>query len=369
MEEFHIVFEAPQDGQTRKKRARLVTSCDHCRLKKIKCVQSRNSSKCAACAAARVACKYHDREQYFAERGRIMSRNSPPSCRQKISMCGNDPQISITVMDTYHDPQSSSSSDASSPSSSVTDCSPSPTSAYSSLEPFIHTEPFEDSITLSPPPLWQSPCDIPSPIYSPNKTPFNVGTCSYGIIPEPLPSIQQSSYLLPLFDPQWPDRPHQTLMMHFIQTYFDHYGQSFPCLAYDETVRLFLEQTLSPLIATGIAALAAWYSDVPEVVRRGAADVCAAYCSHAKALVSRMEHLHSVETVHGLILVAWAEYKRARMSEFCAHVKQAKRISEEIGLANGTLIQLASSDYEESILRNTWGVLRQLVTTVDTWTA
>ena len=68
----------------------------------------------------------------------------------------------------------------------------------------------------------------------------------------------QHSYILPLFDPQYPDRPNATLMMHFIQSYFDHYGSSFPCMAYDETVKQFLEQTLSPLIASGIAALAAW---------------------------------------------------------------------------------------------------------------
>lgn len=29
MDDFHIVFEAPQEGQAKKKRARLVTSCDH----------------------------------------------------------------------------------------------------------------------------------------------------------------------------------------------------------------------------------------------------------------------------------------------------------------------------------------------------
>ena len=135
MDEFHIVFEAPQEGQAKKKRARLVTSCDHwcawhplsyphrthtplpfltSRLKKIKCVQSRNSSKCEACSAARVACRFHDREQYFAERGRIMSRNSPPRGGRRAS------QMSVSIMDPMREHSSSPHSGGSSASSSDT---------------------------------------------------------------------------------------------------------------------------------------------------------------------------------------------------------------------------------------------------------
>lgn len=193
---------------------------------------------------------------------------------------------------------------------------------------------------------------VPQPSVSPASSLSD--SFSYGATSERHTTTQSS--ILPLLDPQWPDRPNPTLMMHFIQTYFDRYGASFPCLAYDETIRQFLDQSLSPLIGASIAALAVWsvtfrisafpgvhtpdrYSDLPEVLTRGAAEVSAVYCSLAEVslayltgvivtesggwqrLVARGPQAYSVEAVHGLILLAWAEYKRAHMPDFCSHVK------------------------------------------------
>ncbi|PCH43556.1 hypothetical protein WOLCODRAFT_138429 [Wolfiporia cocos MD-104 SS10] len=368
MDNFPIVFEAPQDGQTRKKRARLVTSCDHCRLKKIKCVQSRNSSKCEACANARIACRYNDRAQYFAERGRIMSSNNSSSTRHRASKRGgSESHISVTILDPFEDRLSTSppSSVSSGPSSPDICESPLHSSSHSWSPP--RNEDHCAGLSASPEQSWHTASYHASAAQLPSKGSYQSNIGLHGTFSD-MPSIDQHALILPLFDPQWPDRPHPTLMMQFIQTYFDHYGPSFPCLAYDETIRQFLEQSLSPVIATGIAALAAWYSDLPEVVRRGAADVSAAYCGHAKALVSRdNEHPPSIETIHGLVLVAWAEYKRARMPDFCAHVRKAKFFAEQLGLTDGSLIALATNDYDRHILQSTWGVLRQLVTTVETW--
>ncbi|KAH9832279.1 uncharacterized protein C8Q71DRAFT_778274 [Rhodofomes roseus] len=363
MDEFHIVFEAPQEGQAKKKRARLVTSCDHCRLKKIKCVQSRNSSKCEACSAARVACRFHDREQYFAERGRIMSRNSPPRGGRRGS------QASVSIKDPMREHSSSPHSGGSSASSSDTHASSRYMAGYGYPMSESWASIADDRMTYIPPqPIWQAANDFAAPatFSSAPKVRGYHDPGLYGGSSDVQPA--QQSYILPLFDPQCPDRPNATLMMHFIQTYFDHYG-SFPCLAYDETVKQFLEQDLSPLIASGIAALAAWYSDLPEVVRRGAADVSAAYCSHAKALLSRTPQSTSLETLHGFILLALAEYKRARFPEYCSYVKKSSMLSDQLGLSDGSLLQTATTEYEQTVLRNTWSIVRQLVTTMDTWPA
>ncbi|KAF7365348.1 TKL/TKL-ccin protein kinase [Mycena venus] len=56
-----------------KERPRLVTSCDNCRLKKIKCLQPTPETKCEACKAARLPCRFRDRERYFAERSRAIA--------------------------------------------------------------------------------------------------------------------------------------------------------------------------------------------------------------------------------------------------------------------------------------------------------
>jgi len=73
MDDFQFVFESPQAAQNHKKRPRLVTSCDNCRLKKIKCLQASPDSKCEACSQAKVSCRFNDRERYFVERSRVMA--------------------------------------------------------------------------------------------------------------------------------------------------------------------------------------------------------------------------------------------------------------------------------------------------------
>ncbi|EUC67392.1 C6 transcription factor [Rhizoctonia solani AG-3 Rhs1AP] len=59
---------APQKGQQRK-RARLVTACDACRIKKIKCIRTPKVQQCEACRVSNGNCLYGDRDRYQAERG------------------------------------------------------------------------------------------------------------------------------------------------------------------------------------------------------------------------------------------------------------------------------------------------------------
>ena len=73
----------------------------------------------------------------------------------------------------------------------------------------------------------------------------------------------------PLFDPQNASRPHSQIMMQFIQAFFDHLNVEYPFLAYDETIRQFFTQSLTPLLANCIAAHAVRFVDIPEVTKRG----------------------------------------------------------------------------------------------------
>jgi hypothetical protein len=43
------------------------------RLKKIKCLQPSPETKCEACKAAKIPCRFKDRERYFAERSRAIA--------------------------------------------------------------------------------------------------------------------------------------------------------------------------------------------------------------------------------------------------------------------------------------------------------
>jgi len=91
MDDVQFIIESPQNNQGHKKRPRLVTSCDnwlaysfplypfpllthtYSRLKKIKCQQPSPETQCEACKAAKIHCRFRDRERYFAERSRAIA--------------------------------------------------------------------------------------------------------------------------------------------------------------------------------------------------------------------------------------------------------------------------------------------------------
>ncbi|KAI0958417.1 hypothetical protein AcV7_004245 [Taiwanofungus camphoratus] len=263
MDNIHIVFEAPQEGHIRKKRARLVTSCDHCRLKKIKCTQSVNLSKCEACAAAQIPCRFRDREQYFAERGRVMSRGSPEAYDLSTASNRLNPQITMSILDSQQrqpsTPSTSHPADTDNTRSAKVATSPSTTN-YSFVS---SSDELQSPAPRSAQHSWQVGCD-PSPL---EVRPMGVVDRDYSIQGGSSQTTQPSRTESPLFDPRRTERPQPILMMHFIQIYFDRYGHSLPFLAYDETIRQFLEQSLSSLIANGIAALAAWFVFVSDFVQ------------------------------------------------------------------------------------------------------
>ena len=81
--------------------------------------------------------------------------------------------------------------------------------------------------------------------------------------PAPLhyPSSRSNSYQpdqrsLQLFDAENPQRPNPNLMTHFIQVFFERYGQDFNFLSYQDVLSDFWEQRLSLILANCIAAMA-----------------------------------------------------------------------------------------------------------------
>lgn len=74
-----------------------------------------------------------------------------------------------------------------------------------------------------------------------------------------LPQSMDSRYIQ-LFDPEHPQRPHPTLMPHFLQIFFDHYGSEFNFIAYEESLSRLWEQRLPPLLSNCMAAMAARYA-------------------------------------------------------------------------------------------------------------
>lgn len=120
---FQFIIESPQNTQGHKKRPRLVTSCDNwwvayrgffsihstsiSRLKKIKCLQPTPEGKCEACRAAKIPCRFRDRERYFAERSRSIAGPGASSSEQRSIFFEYNAYITITLLS----PRSDSAAD------------------------------------------------------------------------------------------------------------------------------------------------------------------------------------------------------------------------------------------------------------------
>ncbi|GJE95835.1 Zn(II)2Cys6 transcription factor [Phanerochaete sordida] len=308
-DDIRFVLEAPHVSRTQKKRPRLVTSCDNCRLKKIKCIQNTPDAVCEACAAAGVSCRFRDRERYYAERSRIAAaqalaaKNTADKSRKASSRerDGADPQ----------------GSGAESAQAGAT----------------------------------RSPTRRPAS-YHPYRAPGNPGDPGFRSSPESDASTPPP--LGPLFDPLDPTRPHCDVMMTFIQLFFDNLNVEYPFLAYDETIRLFFTHSLPSLLANCIAAHGVRYSELPEVTKRGVTHVSDAYCDTAKTLLAGEVEAPTLDTLHALILLAWAEHNRSRLTEFYAYGQMAIELAQKLGFSEQALAQMTTEQYERTILQATW---------------
>ncbi|KAI0344529.1 hypothetical protein BDW22DRAFT_1354605 [Trametopsis cervina] len=318
MEDIRFVLEAPQNTRTQKKRPRLVTSCDNCRMKKIKCIQPTPNVICEACSVARLPCRFHDRERYFAERSRMVSAASKPVPEKHKGGAGL-----------------------------ASDAPPAPTASTPAL---AHSGAGRSTSRRS---------STFHPYHASSGPTSRASSRTLDSTPPP-PSVS------PLFDPRHPDRPHSQMMMPFLNAFFDHYSIWFPFLAFDETLKRFLIQDLPVLQANCMAALAVPYVDIPEVGERGVTRATDEFASIAKSMAtSAIAQGPDLDTLHSLILLSWVEYNHHRVAEFCHYGQSAIRMAEALGLGDEGTMQIPyETGYELNRLKSTWACVSVLQTTV-----
>ncbi|KAL9711691.1 hypothetical protein Ac2012v2_004763 [Leucoagaricus gongylophorus] len=334
-----FIIESPQHSVNPNKRTRLVTSCDSCRLKKIKCSQSSESkclqpssdTRCKACKASKIPCSFKDRERYFAERSRVMAgrhinSNSVPSQR-------TNSRRSIDVF---------TSSGSSSPSSSLSHSRSSCHSPKEILDNCRYTPYSADSRRQADYPRQSSM----SGYHSRNSS------MGYNNIPMNPRYIQ-------LFDSEHPQHPHPTLMPHFFQSFFDQYASEFTFLTYDETLRKFWEQRLCPTLSNCIAAMAVRYVSIPELIVRGLQEVAETYVENAKDILSSVSQMPSMDRLHALLLLSWLEYKNDRTSSFRHYCQLATRMAMHLGLSDQSPPSHLPEG-ERNCRRATWANILQL---------
>ena len=62
----------------------------------------------------------------------------------------------------------------------------------------------------------------------------------------------------------------------------------------------------------------------------------------------------SIEVLHALILIAWAEYGCARDSGLFMYSRMATAMLLDLGLGNPATIEMRNSEEERDMLRFTW---------------
>ncbi|KAJ7124980.1 hypothetical protein C8R44DRAFT_128246 [Mycena epipterygia] len=344
---FQFIIESPQHAQGHKKRPRLVTSCDNCRLKKIKCLQPTPETKCEACKAAKIPCRFRDRERYFAERSRAIAGPN--------------------VGSPYGDEARSPSLDRFSNSSSSSPSHSNPRSSTNSPKPSGVVIPEGDSRYLSYPPDSRRSLDSgpPSSIRPSRNDPIGY---SFASPPSQLlqnsrssrPTSQHGTRPVHLFDPERPQFPHPTYMAHFIQLFFEQLGAEFPFVTYDEVSRDFWDQVLSPLLANCIAAMATRYSTLSELTVRGLHNVAETYGDNAKTILASISHIPSMDTLHGVMLLSWSEYKNNRIPGLRNYCQMAMRMAIDLGLSDQNVSPINASESERNRRRSTWASILQL---------
>ncbi|KAJ3568449.1 hypothetical protein NP233_g5704 [Leucocoprinus birnbaumii] len=330
---FQFIIESPQHNTGHKKRPRLVTSCDNCRLKKIKCLQPSPETKCEACKAAKIPCRFKDRERYFAERSRAIAG---PNTANTYTL--DQRTNSRGSLDAF------TSSGSSSPS--LSSLSHPRSNSHSPKEPSGLVSPDMDNGRYTPYSTDSrrqgdySRHSSMSGYHSRNSSMgYNniVGPGSADILRQihnTYPPQPMDSRYIQLFDPEHPQRPHPTLMPHFLQIFFDHYVSEYTFLTYEETLGRFWEQRLSPALSNCIAAMAARYANIPELVVRGLHEVAETYAENAKNILNSVAHMPTMDTLHALMLLSWSEYKNDRIPNFRHYCQMAMRMAMDLGLSD-----------------------------------
>ncbi|TBU31729.1 hypothetical protein BD311DRAFT_103565 [Dichomitus squalens] len=368
MADLEFVIEAPQVTRTNKKRPRLVTSCDHCRVKKIKCVQQPASGKCEACTSANLACLYRDREQYFAERTRMLS--GAGSALRDASTNGQNrahlSAINSSTPTSSRGPTPPHSSRGGSSASSSPDRSYSPSFSNDMGISFLDNKSLQDfdgglecQLFM---PTWKGPVQ-PLPWSSARHSPDMLGTDLDMQLP------QLSSYpspLLGLFDASDHHHPHPNLMMSFLTVFFERLGPAYPFLSSGNICERFLHRRLSPLLANAIAASAARFSTVNDIIQIGPANASDVYCQVAKSLIPSQGAHTTIETLHAVMLLAWVEYKRGRQAMFNDYARMVTRLAADLGISNETLPQLTrvSDPQSARVFQSTWQGIQLLERTL-----
>ncbi|EIW79876.1 hypothetical protein CONPUDRAFT_83130 [Coniophora puteana RWD-64-598 SS2] len=346
-----FVIVSPNSSNRQKRRPRLVTSCDNCRSRKIKCVQI-SDSKCEACEQAEISCHYGDRERFYAgvSGGGVKKRTG--SRRQS-------PTHEVGASRSRASSTSTPSSSSPSPRLSQTPAQlSSPATSSDSLQPVSGDLMYHSLLSSMPGSGFSlEGCSPPTP-----GTPlpdFSADWLSFGLDQQLSPSFtapDQSGRVL-LFDPEQPRFPHKSLMPYFIGVFLQKMGSQYPFMTYQNTLDRYNLGELPPLLCNCLAALAVRYCDLPDLINRGLDGIAQQYLERAKNIFSVIMSKPAPDTLYALLLLSWAEHRHGRVSDFRTYSQMAMRMAMDLGLSKASDVASPTDP-----TRVTWSSVVQLET-------
>ncbi|KAK7436122.1 hypothetical protein VKT23_019324 [Stygiomarasmius scandens] len=246
-----LIIESPEHTQEHKKRPRLVTSCDNCRLKKIRSSVSKPLQK------QNVKLVQLPKFPVASVIANVILLSEAVPLLVPVS----HPTINATP-----NPSLDGYSVASVPSSR-------PTS--SSLRYTPYGSDTRRSVNYSHRASYSGSSARQSPL-------------SYGSVPSPAHMMLHHSWSSSgprqnsIFGPEYSQSPNPQFMSQFIQSFFQHLGSEYPFIKYEDVAGDFMERRMSVALSNSIAALAVQYSVLPELTVRGLHNVAEAYAQCAR---------------------------------------------------------------------------------------
>ncbi|KAH8119039.1 hypothetical protein DFH11DRAFT_1501870 [Phellopilus nigrolimitatus] len=360
MDGIRFILEDPQAANSRqKKRSRLVTACDTCRAKKIKCHQSPGTGKCEACRLSKSACRFRDRERYHAQRSGSISASSS----------------------TFNPSDSEDSQ-------SFTD-SPNFVARRATLPTFSHCQAQHGRSSSLPPALPRLPDAMayrsgsPSSEIGPQRvrkshSRRNIGPVAsldyahlhdgrhsghstpafHGISPlagfRDLAIDDYTRSMQNYFDSSRPGFPSPKYMELALDLFSDNFGNRFLFLHHDALRHTMMEQALPAPFANCIAALSLRFCHSIEIGGPSRLHLGDPYLEMAKDLIVPLVYSPSVENLHSLLLLSWSEYGTGRENGLNLYSALAVQMATELCLGNEETIQSLPTDHEQMDLRQTW---------------
>lgn len=191
----------------------------------------------------------------------------------------------------------------------------------------------------------------------------------FNTFPQVVPQVQDTDLnpatydQLPLFDPNRPRFPHPNRMRYLGPMFFDHVGLYFPFLDRFDVLRRIEHRTCSAILSNCIAGLAIRFANFshPNVAAGSP------FYDMAKTLASHVVSVPSVEALHALICITWAEYGSGHDDGFWMYSRMAIAMCLDLGLGNEATIQLAATPEVRHRLRLTWWMVVSTADIAASW--